>query len=255
MVMDKMDFEKILHSLNTFPKAFFVWGILDQSPRRPVEMEEKLRKDFPYLCKFSFLNRKNFAQYCHRSLRGIVIKNSAYWEYKSFQKKVPAWGLIDDSIQPIAGFILAKCVESGVSCESFLASRKNSSSLSNVLSIQIFQRLYKKERVSAYDLAYDLDLDATSVDRHLLKLASNNFVTYEAPSSNTRIRKRMVKNTTAEITQDGKVIFENILMSIASIMNGKKYNDKLFRKTEPKDVDLINAMEMYAKSLEPNPKI
>lgn len=253
--MDKIDFKKISHSLNTFPKAFFVWGILDQRPQRPAEMEEKLRKDFPYLCKFTFLNRKNFAQYCHRSLRGIVIKDYTYWEHNSFQKEVPAWGLIDVSIQPIAGFLLAKCVESGVSCESVLANRKNSSSLSNVLSIQIFESLYKKERVSAYDLADYLDLDPTSVDRHLLKLASNNFVSYEAPSSNSRIRKRMVKATAAEITQDGKVIFEKILMPIASIMNGKKYNDKLFRETEPKDVDLISAMEMYAKNLEPNLKI
>ena len=253
--MDKIDFEKILHSLNTFPKAFLVWGILDQSPQRPVEMEEKLRENFPYLCKFTFLNRKSFAQYCHRSLRGIVIKDYTYWEYNSFQKEVPTWGLIDDSTQPIAGFILAKCVESGVNCEFFLASRKNSSSLSNVLSIHIFQRLYEKERVSTYDLAYYFDLDPTLVDRHLLKLASNNFVTYEAPSSNSRIRKRMVKDTVAEIMQDGKSIFENILMPISSIMNDKMYNDKLFRETKPKDVDLTNAMEMYAKVLGPNLKI
>ena len=249
--MDKIDLEKILHSLNTFPKALFVWGILDQRPQRPVEMEEKLRENFPYLCKFTFLNRKNFAQYCHKSLKSIVIKKYTYWEYNSFLKKMPAWGLLDDSIQPIAGFILAKCVENGVSCESFLASRKNSSALSNVLSIQIFQRLYEKERVSVYDLAYDFDLDPKSVDRYLLKLASNNFVDYEAPSSNCKIRKRMVKDTVAEIMQDGKVIFESILMPIALIRNGKKYNDKLFRETEPKDVDLIYAMEMYAKGLKP----
>lgn len=253
--MDKIDFEKILHSLNTFPKVFFVWGILDQRPQRPVEMEKNLKENFPYLCKFTFLNRKNFAQYCHRSLRGIVIKTYTYWEYNSFQKEVPAWGLIDDSIQPIAGFILAKCVENGVSCESFLASRKNSSSLSNVLSIQIFQNLHKKEKVSVYHLAYYFDLDPTIIDRHLQKLASNNFVAYETPSSNSRMRKRMVKDTVAEITQDGKVIFESILMPIASFMNGKKYNDKLSRETKPKDVDLINAMEMYAKGLGPNLKI
>ncbi len=64
----------------------------------------------------------------------------------------------------------------------------------------------------------------------------------------------MMKDTVAEITQDGKAIFENILMPIASILNGKKYNDKTFRETEPREVDLINAMEMYAKDLEPNLK-
>ncbi|MBW1799412.1 MAG: hypothetical protein JRJ85_01650 [Deltaproteobacteria bacterium] len=57
----------------------------------------------------------------------------------------------------------------------------------------------------------------------------------------------MVKDTVAGSTQEGKVIFENILMPIASILNGKKYNDELFRETEPKEVDSINAMEMYAK--------
>ncbi len=247
--MDKIDLEKILHALNTFPKAFFVWGILEQRPQRPVEMEEKLREEFPYLCKYTFLNRKNFNQYCYRSLKEIVIKDYRYWKHNLFQKEAPAWGLIDDSIQPIAGFMLTKCVENGVNCESFLASRKNSSSLSNVLSIRIFERLYRKERDSIYDLAYALDLNPTSVDRHLLRLASNNFAAYEIPSSKSSVRKRMVKDAVAEITQKGKVIFENILMPIASIINDKKYNDKLFRETVPKDVDLITAMEIYAKGL------
>jgi hypothetical protein len=45
--MDKIDVKTILHALNTFPKAFFIWGILDQRPQRPVEMEEKLREQYP----------------------------------------------------------------------------------------------------------------------------------------------------------------------------------------------------------------
>ena len=255
MSMDKIDLEKILHALNTFPKAFFVWGILEQRLQRPAEMEEKLREEFPYLCNYTFLNRKNFNQYCHRSLKEIVIKDYRPWKHNLFQKEAPAWGLIDDSIQPIAGFMLTKCVENGVNCESFLASGKNSSSLSNVLNIRIFEGLYRKESSSIYDLAYALDLNPTSVDRHLLKMASNNFAVYATPSSKRIVRKRMVKGAVAEISQKGKGIFENILMPIASIMNDKKYNDRLFRKTVPTDVDLIKAMEVYAKGLKLNPTI
>jgi len=252
--MDKDDVETILHAINTFPKAFFVWGILDHYPQSPMEMEDKLREEFPCLCEFKFLNRKNFAQYCHKSLKGIVVTDHTYWENNAFQKEVPTWSLIDNSIQPIAGFILAKCIESEVNCESFLASRKNSSSLSNLLSIQIFERLYEIERMSVYDLANYLHLDPTSVDRHLLKLAANDFVAYEAPSTNSKIRKRMIKNTIAAITPKGRVIFEKIIMPIASIMNGKTYYDKIFRETEPKEVALISAMKMYARDLEPKLK-
>ncbi|MFH1976980.1 MAG: hypothetical protein ABIJ52_15765 [Pseudomonadota bacterium] len=252
--MDKNDVGTILHAINTFPKAFLVWGILDQNPQRPLDMENKLRKEFPYLCEFTFLNRKNFTQYCHKSLKGIVFKDHTYWENNAFQKEVPTWRLIDDSIRPVAGFILAKCIECGVSSESFLSIRKNSSSLSNLLSIQIFERLYKNKRTSVYDLANCIHLDPTSVDRHLLKLASNNFVKYEAPSTNSKIRKRMIKNTIAAITPKGMVIFEKIIMPISLIINGKTYNDRIFRETEPKKVDLINAMKMYARDLEPNLK-
>ena len=252
--MDKNDVETMLHALNTFPKAFFVWGILDHNPQRPAEMEDKLREEFPYLCEFTFLNRKNFAQYCHRSLKEIVFKDHTYWENDALQKEVSTWSLIDDSIRPIAGFILAKCIENEVNCESFLASRKNSSSLSNLLSIRIFERLYENKRMSAYDLEDYTHLDSTSVDRHLRKLATNSYVAYEAPSANSEIRKRMIKSTIATITPKGRVIFEKIIMPIASIMNGKTYHDKIFRETEPKAMDLIDAMKMYARALEPNPK-
>lgn len=42
----ELDITTILHVLNTFPKAFFVWGILDMKSQRPVEMDEKLKKNF-----------------------------------------------------------------------------------------------------------------------------------------------------------------------------------------------------------------
>ena len=64
----------------------------------------------------------------------------------------------------------------------------------------------------------------------------------------------MIKNTIAAITPKGRVIFEKIIMPIASIMNGKTYYDKIFRETEPKEVALISAMKMYARDLEPKLK-
>ena len=106
--------------------------------------------------------------------------------------------------------------------------------------------------MSAYDLEDYTHLDSTSVDRHLRKLAANNYVAYEAPSANSKIRKRMIKNTIAAITPKGRVIYEKIIMPIVSIMNGKTYHDKIFRETEPKAMDLIDAMKMYARDLEPN---
>jgi len=50
--MDKIDVKTILHALNTLPKAFFIWGILDQKPQRPVEMEDRLREEFPFFSSF-----------------------------------------------------------------------------------------------------------------------------------------------------------------------------------------------------------
>ncbi len=251
--MKQNDLNTMLHALNTFPKAFLVWGILDNAPKAPMEMEEKLKKQFPYLCRFPFLTRKNFNQYCHRSLKGVVIKDYTYREFNSFQMDLPIWQLIDDSIQPIAGFLLAKCIEIGVNSETFLASSKNSTSFSNMLGIRILERLYKNQNASVNDLALYLHLEGTSVDRHLLKLASNNFVAYEAPTSISRLRKRRVKNTIAEITQEGSVVCKEILRPITSVMNGQKKYKKIIRTTEPSKYDLIKAMGIYATKAKLNP--
>lgn len=175
--MDKIDAKIILHALNTFPKAFFVWGILDQMPQRPVEMEDRLREEFPFLLQFSFLNRNNFSQYCKRSLKEILTRDFTYWEYRSFQKEVPTWQLVDDSIRPIAGFLLAKCVELGVNCESFLASSKNSSPKYNFDRIQILLDLYRNGSQQASSLT-DIggDWDNSGKSRHLAKLAETGLI-------------------------------------------------------------------------------
>ena len=168
----------ILHALNTFPKVFFVWGILDLRPQRPVEMEEKLRKDFPHLSQFTFLNRNNFNQYCKRSLKEIVIQDFTYWEYNSFQREAPTWQLVDDSIQSIAGFLLAKCVELGVNCESFLASRKNSSPKYNFDRIQVLLDLYQNGSQQASALANSSSggWDIVGKCRHLDKLSEAGLI-------------------------------------------------------------------------------
>lgn len=250
--MNQNDFNTVLHALNTFPKAFLIWGILDNEPQTPMEMEEKLKTHFPYLCRFSFLKRKNFNQYCHRSLKGVVIKIYTYTEFNSFQMELPTWQIVDDSIPTIAGFLLAKCIELGVNSESFMASSKNSTSFSNLLGIRILERLYRNQNAAVNDLALYLHLEGTIVDRHLLKLASNNFVAYEAPTSNGRLQKRRVKNTIAEITQEGSVVCKEILRPIASVMSGQKKYKKIIRRTEPSKYDLIKAMEIYAKTAKLN---
>ena len=176
--MDKKDTKTILHALNAFPKAFLVWGILDKRPQRPVEMEERLKMEFPFLSQFTFLNRNNFTQYCKRSLKGIVVKNYTYWEHNSFQKEVPTWQLVEDySIQPIAGFLLSKCAEIGLNCESFLASRKNSSEKHNFDRIQILLDLYTSgtQRVSALGHT-SADWDSTGKCRHVAKLAEAELI-------------------------------------------------------------------------------
>jgi predicted transcriptional regulator len=176
--MDKKDTKTILHALNTSPKAFFVWGIVDQRPQRPVEMEERLKREFPFLSQFLFLNRNNFTQYCKRSLKGIVIKDYTHWEYNSFEKEVPTWQLVDDSsIQPTAGFLLSKCAEIGLNCDSFLASRKNSSEKHNFDRIQILLDLYKNgtQRLSALG-HMSAEWDSTGKCRHVAKLAEAELI-------------------------------------------------------------------------------
>jgi predicted transcriptional regulator len=175
--MDKKDIRTILYAINTFPKAFFVWGILDQRPQRPIEMEERLREEFPYMLQFPFLNRNNFNQYCKRSLEAIVIKGYAEWEYSSFQREVPTWQLLDDTIQPIAGFLLTKCVEIGVNCESFLARRKNSSDKHNFDRIQILSDLYREGKREGFALAkMSADWDSTGKSRYMAKLAAAGLI-------------------------------------------------------------------------------
>ena len=183
--MDRKDKKTILHALNTFPKAFFVWGILDRRPQRPVEMEERLRREFPYLSQFTFFNRNNFTQYCNRSLKGIVVKDYTYWEYNSFEKEVPTWQLVaDSSIQPIAGFLLSKCAEAGLNCESFLASRKNSSEKHNFDRVQILLDLYTHgaQKVSALT-HMSAQWDSTGKCRHVAKLAGTGLIEHTTFSS------------------------------------------------------------------------
>lgn len=183
--MNEKHIKATLHALNTFPKAFFVWGILDHRPQRPVEMEERLKREFPYLTHFTFLNRKNFSQYCIRSLKGIVVKHYSYWEYNNLQKEVPTWQLVEDSsIQPIAGFLLSKCAEIGLNCESFLASRKNSSEKHNYDRMQILLDLYKNGTQEVSALSHiSAEWNSTGKCRHVAKLAEAGLIEHTTFSS------------------------------------------------------------------------
>lgn len=182
--MDKVDLKTILHVLNTFPKAFLIWGILEQRTQRPVDMEAKLNKEFSWLKKFTFLNRKNFAQYCHRSLKDIVYQDSIYCQHNRTLKEYPAWGLIDTSIQPIAGFMLAKCAQLEVNCETFLAKGKNSSPKFNFDRIQVLLDLFQNGKQQFSPLK-DIrgGWDNTGKARHLTKLAKTGLIEHTTFSS------------------------------------------------------------------------
>lgn len=148
-------------------------------------MEERLKREFPFLSQFTFLNRKNITQYCNRSLKGIVVKNYTYWHCNSFQKEVPTWQLVaDSSIQPIAGFLLSKCSEIGLNCECFLASRKNSSEKHNFDRVQILQDLYKNgaQKVSALT-HMSAKWDSTGKCRYMAKLAEAGLIEHTTFSS------------------------------------------------------------------------
>lgn len=224
-----MDIRTILHALNTFPKSFFVWGILDLHPQRPVEMDEKLKREFPYLRQFEFLNKNNFNQYCKRSLKRIVVKGYTYWEYRSFQKEMPTWQLSDDSIQPIAGFLLTRCIDIGVDCESFLASRKNSSEKHNLNRIQVLLDLYENGAQELSNLSNNSTVwDSNGKCRHVAKLAEAGLIKHTAFSSEENhigyrwIPGKRSKDVSYDYPMGGKDKYRIAMKKIVKILSKSK---------------------------------
>lgn len=97
---------------------------------------------------------------------------------------MPTWQLIDDSIQPVAGFLLTKCIEIGVNCESFLASRKNSSEKHNFNRIQVLLDIYENGPREVSDLSGDSAVwDSNGKCRHVAKLAEAGLIEHTLFSS------------------------------------------------------------------------
>ncbi len=245
-----------LHAMNTFPKAFFVWGIIDEHPRRPKEMEERLHREFPFLQDFPFLNRNNFNQYCQRSLKHIMERDPSPAQTgldsdpsDSSPKDTPYWRLLDISIKPAAGFLLTRCVQLGVNCEGFLANGRNSCPQSNQMRVSLLERLGQFVSQTVDRLTDHLDTDSTTIDRHLVKMAASGLIEYHVPATDSDIRKRSVKGAYARITAEGQAVAREVLPPILSYLRGEPRYRDIVENCQPTPEILLQAMEIYAESI------
>ncbi len=179
----ELELEDILYVTNTFPKAFFVWGILEKGKLQPHEMEEKLELYNPNLSTFSFLERENFNQYCKRSLSGIVdvewVKDERNNDIPAYSLKKSLW---DIPIQDYAAFILTKSMELGVDPQDYLSVGGNSSKKAIKATMDILLHLYGKSKDDVANISAISGLDCTSTSRHMERLEEAGLVertTYE----------------------------------------------------------------------------
>lgn len=249
IVVESISVDVQLHALNTFPKAFLVWGILGETPRRPKDMEEKLREHFPSLQHFAFLNRNNFNQYCQRSLKDILQHSVVDVGSNGQARQSPAWRLVDPTIKPAAGFLLKRCAELGVNCEDFMATGRNSCPLSNKIRISLLERLSQFVSQTVDNLAVHTEADTTTIDRHLVKMAAHGLVDYVVPEKNNEFRKRSVKGAYARITRTGQDIARDILRPITSYLEGQKRHEEVILANQPDERALLSVMEIYDQSL------
>ncbi len=238
-----------LHALNTFPKSFLVWGLLGETPMRPKDMEKKLQSDFPYLQSFPFLNRNNFNQYCQRSLKDILLHDSVALGANGSSKHAPTWRLVDSTIKPAAGFLIQRCVELDVNCEDFMATGRNSCPQSNQIRINLLERLSQFVSQTVDNLALHVDIDTTTIDRHLVKMTATGLVEYIVPETENEIRKRSVKGAYARITKKGQDISRQVLRPVISYLNGQRRHEALILQNQPTQESLVRAMEIYAAGL------
>jgi DNA-binding MarR family transcriptional regulator len=166
--------EDIVYAINTFPKAFIVGLVLEPTPMTVVEMDRKIKDNFPYLAWFSFLDKINLRQYCIRSLVNILDITSVHsgWEHGGRVKPYsPAYSLKDSSIQQYAKFILTQSVILNVQPQDYLALSKNSKKKSDVALIRMMLHMYEyDDRASAENLSEITGLSYPSNFNHLEKL-------------------------------------------------------------------------------------
>ncbi len=246
LVVQPLSVDTVLHALNTFPKAFLLWGIMDTAPLRPKEMEERLHQNYPFLEHFTFLNRNNFNQYCQRSLRDILQHDTITLGSNGSSKQAPTFRLNDTTIKAAAGFLLRRCVDLGVNCEDFMATGRNSCPLSNSIRITMVERLSQICSQTVESLAQHVNADTTTIDRHLVKMAAHGLVDYVVPETENEIRKRSVKGAYARITKKGQDVAREVLRPLISYLNGQSRYESLVRETQPDQATLIKAMELYA---------
>jgi len=249
IVVESVPVDVQLHALNTFPKAFLIWGILDLTPQRPKNMEEKLHEQFPCLQSFPFLNRNNFNQYCQRSLKDILLHATVDVGNNGSAKQSPAWRLVDPTIKPAAGFLIQRCVELGVNCEDFMATGRNSCPLSNRIRIGLLERLSQFVSQTVDNLALHIEADTTTIDRHLVKMAANGLVEYVVPEKDNEFRKRSVKGAYARITKAGQDVSREVLRPVISYLEGQRRHEQTILDSQPDEKSLVKAMEMYAANL------
>lgn len=269
---------EMLHALNTLPKAFFIWGIMEEQPLRPVEMEDKLKRHYPFLQHFTFLNRNNFNQYCHRSLKSVIASgekngNGAaakpngngtgkqspknghiFGKYASGNGKpkrrpIPKWRLDDMNLQPLAGYLLTKCVEYNINCETFLANGRNSCPESNLIRIRIMERLSQYVSQTVEQLSDNVNADTTTVDRHLVKMQAAGLVEYTVPPTDRPVRKRSVKNAFSRLTPLGQDVVRDVIRPMVAYMSGRSLHLERVMETRPTEEHLLKAMQMYEASL------
>lgn len=238
-----------LHALNTFPKAFMVWGILEHKPLRPKEMEQQLHERFPYLQQFPFLNRNNFNQYCQRSLKEILLHSTVNLGSNGSSKQAPAWSLVDPTIKPAAGFLLKRCVDLGINCEDFMATGRNSCPLSNRIRVDLLDRLSQFVSQTVDNLAQHVEADTTTIDRHLVKMEAHGLVDYVVPEKNNEFRKRSVKGAYARITRLGQDVSREVLRPVTAYLEGQRRNEEAMLAHQPDEHSLATAMEIYAATL------
>ncbi|MEW5978614.1 MAG: hypothetical protein AB1898_22685 [Acidobacteriota bacterium] len=235
-----------LYVLNTFPKAFLIWGLLDETPRTPLELELRLKRRFPYLTRFHFLSRKHFNQYCHKSLRGIVRRGSIQSPSSLFDMTVPTWRLTNTAIKGLAGFVLARCARLDLDSEELLGGRRAVNDLTPWISTRILQSLREHSPQETGQLAAQLGLDRTVVDRHVQKWQKTGLVTYRVKRASST-GKRRVKLGQIRLGAKGRRAYEDLLQPAVFFLTSGQLNSAMRRTGEPSARELVRLMTRYER--------
>lgn len=227
-----MKLEDIAYAVNTFPKAFFVWRILEESPLRPIEMREKLEELFPELLEFSFLKKGNFAQYCTRSLSDFVKITDVNSGLKQLGS-VPAYSLKDLSLKEYAALILSKSIELNTNPEDYLTAGGNTSKKANRATIDILLWLYEKDEGNVDKISKAIDFDYTDTYRHIEHLAETGLVRHTTINSDEeQVSYRWIKSKKAEDVKYDRAIKERHYVAMTKLVEFLPKQENIIEKSE-----------------------